>query len=283
VIESLIKCGAFDSTGAKRSQMMEVIDEAIETGQRVQTDRRSGQFSLFEVAADYQDGGVYPPLPQMKEWNESELLHHEKESLGFFISGHPLARHEPVLRKFANTDTVKLQNFSEGTVVRIGGVVRDYKHYNDRKGDLMAFVTLEDLDGFAEVTLFASVYSAVSELIEKDAAVLVEGRVTRDERSVKILGDSVIPIEKAEEIWTTSVHLKLDVTRIDKERLKHLHDILSQHKGSAAGYLHLLMPHRTETIIALPEHIRLKAGQALTEAVNDFLGHGAVETVCHRQ
>jgi DNA polymerase-3 subunit alpha len=282
VIESLIKCGAFDSTGAKRSQMMEVIDEAIEIGQRVQRDRRNGQFSLFQVGADQPDGGVYPPLPEIKEWSESELLSCEKESLGFFISGHPLARHEPILKKFANTDSLELQNLADGSVVRIGGVVRDYKHYNDRKGALMAFVTLEDLSGFVEVTLFASVYSAVSGLIEKDAAVLVEGRVTKDERSVKILGDSVIPIERAEEIWTTSVHLKLDVTRVDKESLKQLHDILCQHKGSATGYLHLLMPQRTETIIALPEQIRLKAGQELTKAVNDFLGYGAVETICQR-
>jgi DNA polymerase-3 subunit alpha len=283
VIESLIKCGAFDFTGAKRSQMMAVMDQAIDIGQEIQRDRRNGQFSLFEVVADHNPGAAYPPLPEVEEWNESQILNYEKEALGFFITGHPLARHEPILKKFANTDTLKLQNLADGAPVRIGGVVRDYKPYKDRKGELMAFVTLEDLSGFAEVTLFASVYSGVSELIEKDVAILVEGRVTKDERSVKILANSVIPIEKAEEIWTTSVHLKLDITGLDKERLQKLHDILQRHKGSCSGYLHLLMPQRTETIIALPEHIKLKAGPALTEAVNNFLGYGAVETVCQKQ
>ncbi len=283
VIESLIKSGAFDVTGAKRSQMMAAVDDAVGIGQRIQQDRKDGQFSLFEVITDNNQGAAYPPLPEVGEWDESQILNYEKESLGFFITGHPLARYEPILNKFANTDTLKLQNLADGAVVRIGGVVRDYKHYNDRKGALMAFVTIEDLNGFAEVTLFASVYSAVSELIEKDAAILIEGRVAKDERSVKILADSVIPIERAEETWTTSVHLKLDITSLDKERLQGLHGILQQHKGSCTGYLHLLMPRMTETIIALPEGIRLKASPALTEAVNGYLGYGAVETVCQRQ
>ncbi|NVM20978.1 MAG: DNA polymerase III subunit alpha [Desulfobacterales bacterium] len=283
VVESLIKCGAFDSTGAKRSQMMAVLEEATEIGHNVQKDRMNGQISLFEVVAEHDRGGVYPPLPEMEEWNESQLLNYEKETLGFFITGHPLARHEPILAKFANTDTLKLQDLSDDAVIRIGGVVRDYKHYNDRKGDLMAFVTLEDLSGFAEVILFSSVYSSVSDVIEKDAAILIEGRVTRDEKSVKILGDTVIPIEKAEETWTTSVHLNLDASGLDKERLQQLCDILQQHKGSCSAYLHLRMPQRTETVIALPEHIRLRAGRRLAEAVDGFLGYGAVETVCRKQ
>jgi len=231
-----------------------------------------------------QDAGVaYPPLPEMKEWDESQLLHCEKEALGLFITSHPLAKYEYVLKKFANTDTMSLRGLSDGAAVRIGGLVRDYKHYNDRKGDRMAFVTLEDLSGFAEVTLFSSLFASVSDLIQKDTAIFVEGRVTKDEKAVKILGDSVIPIEKAEETWTTSVRLNLDMTSLDKEMLEKLYAILRKHKGTSSAYLHLRMPQRTETVIALPDHMRLKAGTALTEAINGFLGYGAVETVCQRQ
>lgn len=283
VIESLIKCGAFDSTGAKRSQMMSVLDQALEIGQKIQKDRMNGQISLFEVMPEHGLGVIYPPLSDMEEWNEGQLLKHEKESLGFFITGHPLARHESILNKFANTDTLELRELSDGAVVRLGGLVRDVKHHNDRKGDLMAFVTLEDLSGFAEVTLFSSVYSSVSDLVVKDAAIFIEGRVTKDEKSVKILGDTVIPIEKAEETWTTSVRLNLDITSLDKEKLQQLYDILEKHKGTSGAYLHLRIPQRTETIVALPDHIRLRAGSALTNAINEFLGYAAVETVCQRQ
>jgi DNA polymerase-3 subunit alpha len=278
VVESLIKAGAFDSTGAKRSQVMSVLDEALEIGQRVQKDRMNGQYTLFEAVAMDSHDTIYPPFPEIAEWNESELLHYEKESLGFFITGHPLARHEEILNKFANANTEKLPDIAEGRVVRIGGIVRDYKLYNDRKGEVMAFVTLEDLSGLAEVTLFASLYSTVAELVEKDATIIVEGRVTRDEQSTKILADTVVSIDKAEETWTASVHLNLDVTSLDKGGLQKLLEILKQHRGSSNTFLHLLMPQRTDTVIALPDSIRVKASQDLTEAINGFLGYAAVET-----
>lgn len=282
VIESLIKCGAFDSTGAKRSQMMSVLDKTIELGQRSQRDYINGQFSLFQRGPQRRTFADIP-LPEIEEWSESRLLKYEKETLGFFITGHPLAKYEQILRKFADTDTVKLKELSDGNVVRMGGVIRECKLHNDRKGDRMAFVTLEDLGGFAEVTLFSSLYQSVDDIIKKDSAVLVEGRVTRDEKSVKILADSVIPITKAEEVWTTTVHLNLDITNLDRETLQQLYDILQHHRGGCKVYLHLRIPRRTETIIALPDRIKLKAGNALTETVNNFLGYSAVETSCQRQ
>ncbi len=282
VVESLIKAGAFDSTGARRSQMMSVLDDAFEVGQRTQKDRMNGQFTLFEAMAMDGHDGIYPPFPEIGEWNESELLNYEKESLGFFITGHPLARYEPVLKKFASANTLKLQDFSDGRVVRIGGIVREYKLHHDRKGEVMAFVTLEDLSGLAEVILFASLYSSVSDLIEKDSAIMVEGRITRDEKSSKILADMIAPIDKAEESWTASVHLRVDITGLNKQSLQKLCEILKQHKGSCSAFLHLLMPQRTDTIIALPDSMRVKAGQDLTEAVNNFLGYSAVESVCQK-
>jgi DNA polymerase-3 subunit alpha len=282
VVESLIKAGAFDSTGARRSQMMSVLDDAFEIGQRTQKDRMNGQFTLFEAMAMDGHDGIYPPFPEIGEWNESELLNYEKESLGFFITGHPLARYEPVLKKFANANTLKLQDFSDGRVVRIGGIVREYKLHHDRKGKVMAFVTLEDLSGLAEVILFASLYSSVSDLIEKDSAIMVEGRITRDEKSSKILADMIAPIDKAEESWTASVHVNVDITGLNKQSLQKLCEILKKHKGSCSAFLHLLMPQRTDTIIALPDSVKVKAGQDLTEAVNNFLGYSAVESVCQK-
>jgi DNA polymerase-3 subunit alpha len=282
VIESLIKSGAFDSTRATRSQMMSVLEETLEVGQKVQRDRTSGQFNLFETMGLDSHRTIYPPFPEMEEWNEGELLNYEKESLGFFITGHPLAKYEPILKKFANADTVKLHDLSEGRVVRIGGIVRDYKLHNDRKGEVMAFVTLEDLSGLAEVILFSSLYSSASDLIKKDSAIMVEGRVTRDEKSSKILADTVVPIDEAEGTWTTSVHLNLHITDLDKQCLQKLCEILKQHKGSCSAYLHLLMPQRTDTIIALPDSIRVKADPDLAEAVNNFLGYSAVESVCQK-
>lgn len=283
VVESLIKCGAFDSTGAKRSQMTAMLEEAADIGQKIQKDRLNGQISLFDIMSEKGGDVIYPPFPDMDEWQDGEKLRCEKETLGFFVTGHPLAGHDAVIRKFANTDTLTLRDQGDGAVVRIGGLIRDLKHYQDRKGERMAFVTLEDLHGFVEVILFSSVYSGVSDFVEKDAAVFVEGRITKDEQSAKILAETIVPVDKVEETWTTSVNLNLDVTTMDKEKLQQLYQILQRHKGTSGAYLHLRIPERTETVIALPDRIRLKAGKPLADAVNQFLGYGAVETVCTRQ
>jgi DNA polymerase-3 subunit alpha len=122
----------------------------------------------------------------------------------------------------------------------------------------------------------------VSDLVEKDATLIIEGRVTRDEQSTKILADSVVPIDKAEETWTASVHLNLDISNLDKGGLQRLLEILKQHRGSSTTFLHLLMPQRTDTVIALPDTIKVKASRDLTEAVNGFLGYPAVETTVQK-
>jgi DNA polymerase-3 subunit alpha len=142
----------------------------------------------------------------------------------------------------------------------------------------MAFLTLEDLKGFVEVTLFSSVYSEVVDLIREDSGIVVEGRMTKDENTVKILGERVVPIDKAEETWTTAVRLNLDLTALDREMLERLCGVLRQHEGKCQTYLHLKVPDRTETIVEL--HLRVKAGKALKEAVKSVVGDGAVETVC---
>ena len=102
----------------------------------------------------------------------------------------------------------------------------------------------------------------------------------KDEKSVKILVDSLIPIDKAEETWTASIHFNLDITNIEREKLIQLYDIAKKHPGLCLAYIHLRDPDKTETIIALPDTMKLKAGSALPREVNRFLGYNAVETVC---
>jgi len=283
VIESLVKCGAFDCTGTRRSQMMTILDDAMDVGQKIQRDRADGQISLFDIFSTQGIDVVHPQLPDMPEWGEDERLGYEKESLGFFVTGHPLARYENLVAKYANTDCLRVRESPDGATVRIAGLVRELKRYNDKKGDVMAFMTLEDLGGFVEITLFSSVYSAARDLVEEGAALFVEGRVTKDERSVKILAESIVPIESVDELWTTSIRLSLDMTRLDKEKLRKLREILQQHQGTCGAYLHLTLPETSETVIELPRDLKLKAGKALSDAVNGFLGYGAVEMVCHKE
>jgi DNA polymerase-3 subunit alpha len=279
VIESLIKCGAFDRTGAKRSQMTAALESALEYGQRVQKERRDPQMGLFDLG-DNQPSINAPSLPEMGEWDGKQFLTFEKESLGFYLTGHPLTRYEEVLDKFTNANAISIKELKDGGVVRIGGLVRSTKNIKTKKGELMAFVTIEDMHGSVEVIVFSRVFSDARDLLEEDRPVIVQGQVQKDEKSVKILADTVIPVDKAEETWAASVHFNLEISRTDREGLENLHVIFKRHPGMCPAFLHLRSIDNTESIIALPDGFKLKAGSALTSEVNGFLGYHAVETRC---
>jgi DNA polymerase III subunit alpha len=279
VIESLIKCGAFDSTGNHRSQMMAALEDCVDYGQRVQKERTDPQMGLFNLTEE-QKAINLPSLPEMDEWDEKELLALEKESLGFYITGHPLSRYEDLLDKFTNTNSATVKERNDGETVTIGGMIRNVKTIKTKKGDLMAFVTLEDLLGTVEITVFSSLYANVYDLLTDDKTILVRGFLQKDENSVKLLADSIIDIDKAEETWTTSVHFKLDVTRTERNLLEDLNDVIKRHPGPCPAFIHLRNPEKTETIIALPVSIRVKAGASLIQEVDRLVGYHAAETEC---
>jgi len=226
VVESLIKCGAFDAAGDFRSRMTAVLEDVLD------------------------------------------------------VSGHPLNRYEKLLEKFADSDAILIKDRKDGKIARIGGIIRHKKIIKTKKNDLMSFVELEDMYGSVEIIIFPSVYAAVSELLVEDKPLFVQGKVQRDETSVKILADQVIPMDKAEEIWTTDIHFNLDINKIEKATLIKLNQILTKHQGSCRAYLHLYDPENTETIIAVSDNLRLKASPLLFSEVNRLVGYDAVETVC---
>ncbi|MFC1887036.1 OB-fold nucleic acid binding domain-containing protein, partial [Thermodesulfobacteriota bacterium] len=279
VVESLIKCGAFDSTGIYRSRLMGCLEDSIEYGQRVQREKADPQMRLFDLGGSKEPTN-HPPIPQINEWDKNELLTLEKEILGFYITDHPLSTYQDLLDKFTNTDTISVREHKDGSIIRIGGIVRNIKTIRTKKGDLMAFVTIEDMDGAVEVTIFSRVYAARSDVLVIDNPVLLQGQVQNDENAVKILADDIIPIEKAEETWIAEVRFKLDISRTTQETLSSLKEIFARHPGSCTGYVHLINPDKTETIIALPNTMRLKAGSELKREVAGLVGYPAMETVC---
>ncbi|MFX1326338.1 MAG: OB-fold nucleic acid binding domain-containing protein, partial [Promethearchaeota archaeon] len=141
-----------------------------------------------------------------------------------------------------------------------------------KKGERMAFVNLEDLQGTVEVTVFPSIYAKAWELLVEDTPILVQGQLQRDENAVKILADTIIPVDKAEETWTAAVHVRLDIHHTERDALTTLHHIFKRYPGSCNAFVHLKDPDRTETVIALPENLKIKAGASLIREINGFLG-----------
>jgi DNA polymerase-3 subunit alpha len=281
VIESLIACGAFETTGANRAQMTAVLEEALEYGQKVHKERCDPQMGLFDDAVDCTLSVTTPAMPVIAEWNEKERLAREKECLGFYISGHPLARFEKIIDKFANMKTSLVEEeATDGQMVRLGGMVASAKTIRTKKEELMAFIRLEDLDGAIEVVVFPSIYNTCVDLLANDTPVLVQGKVQKEENGAKLIAEAVIPMEKAEELWTADIHFMIDTERTDPKILVRLHDMLLRFPGDCRGFLHLKTTGSVETVIAMDERWRMRPGEALSRDVNSLLGYAAVKTHC---
>jgi DNA polymerase-3 subunit alpha len=235
---------------------------------------------LFDDGVECSLSVTAPALPKITEWEEKERLGREKESLGFYISGHPLTRHEKTMSKFSTAHTVGLKEIGDGQIVRIGGMVASAKVIRTKRDELMAFIQLEDLQGSIEVVVFPSVYNTCQELLGDDRPVMIQGKVQQDDKGAKVLAETLIPMEKAEQLWTAKVRFNIDVTRSDKAVLSDLRDILRRYPGDCHGVFCIKMPQRVEAHVAMSDNWRIQPGEALTREVNGLLGYPAVETLC---
>jgi len=279
VLESLIKSGAFDTLGLKRSQLFAGLEDILEYGQRVQREKSDPQMGLFGTCKD-QPAINLPSLPEIGEWDDKQLLVFEKESLGFFITGHPLNRFNDIIEKYATADAVSLMDLPDSSVARLAGIIRNAKVITTKRGDLMAFVTVEDMNGSFEMTVFPNLYATASHLLTADTAILVDGQVQKDEKNINLLCNQIVPIQKAEETWTVSIHLKLDMDNTNREQLESLHHVLINHPGACETFIHMQSPDMTEAVIALPEKLLLQPRASLRKEVNACLGYQAYESVC---
>jgi DNA polymerase-3 subunit alpha len=271
VVEGLIKCGAFDSLGARRSQLMESLDVAIDSAQAIQRDRARGQTNLF-AALDPEEG---PPLPEIEEWPENKLLALEKESLGFYITGHPLAALSKDLERLT-VSSGELSDLADGKEVRVGGLISAIKQHRNKKGEAMAFVTLEDLYGFVEVVVFPKVYQAAFQVLQDDRPVVVRGRADVSETSVKVIADEFLFLEEAKESLVTGMHIRIVVTGITREFLENLRQLLQEYRGNGPITFHVTIPEHSETVLAAGNGYRVKPTKKLLHELEQLLGKDAV-------
>jgi DNA polymerase-3 subunit alpha len=221
VVEALISSGACDSLGGHRAQMLEALDLALRNAQVIQEERGRGQFSLFGGDTANSELERQLTLPDVPEWNEQEMLALEKELLGFYMSSHPLSRYERDLRNFASP-LVEIPEQEDGQPVRVGGLISRISTSSDRKGNPIAFVTLEDLSGKADVVFFSDAYAANKHLLIADEVILVEGRLNERNGVMGILADAVLPMELTREKLTRSVSVTVDHESICEDLLQAL-------------------------------------------------------------
>ena len=238
--ESLIRCGALDSLGANRSQLLAALPEALGDAQSIRNERASGQLNLFG-GEETPETIVYPDLPDM---DPKEKIEWERKLLGFYVSGHPLDSYKEQLKACTPLYHLTAEgNQYDGRMVTIGGTISRIKGTMTKKGQPMGYVTIEDYDGEVETVVFPSVWETVRPILAEDAAVAIRGRVQANERDVRVLAEEIIPLDKLRASAPSPagvLHLYIDAAHDSNEVCQRLAGLFQKHHGKTPVIMHMM-------------------------------------------
>ena len=301
VLEALVQSGACDSLG-ERARLIAALDHAVSRAERARRDRESGQTSLLDMVGspdvEPDDYGLTIDVAPMAG---EEKLRLEKELLGLYLSDHPLRRISTELARLSDTQAVEVTSTLQDTEVRVAGLVREVRRVVTRKGQIMAYATLEDLTGAVDVVLFPRVFEQTRLLFEPDKVVVVQGKVDARAGSTRASGAAASPVEPEieAEVETASVVADMawlwddpDCVPVARRQLVHvripngdaglaeqLEAVLARHPGTDEVVLHVVVGSREVVVNADRYHVL--AGPALTAEIDELVGQAAtrLETV----
>ena len=279
VIESLIKCGAFDSFGKMRRQLMEGFEKIVEATQRRKKNGPSSQSSLFTHDDAKREGGESlrddEHLPDVPEWDAAERLAHEKETLGFYITGHPLLRFADQLQNLTDADSENIIHKRDGETVHVAGTVGNVKTVLTKKKDTMAYVTLEDMKGSIELIVFSDMFKKYSTVLQSGEPVMVTGTVDAGDENSKIISSEILPLKEVIENPHSEVHFDVNAAKATPHTLDSLKRILLKNRGKTDGFIHLHLNGQSETVIYLGKDLRLNPTKSLKKEADSILGDGS--------
>jgi len=277
VLESLIKAGAFDSLGLKRSQLFAILDQALEQGQAAQRDRLSGQISLFAVMGNEEEQlHTKIEIPSIPDWSDQEKLTFEKETVGFYLTGHPLDDYREDILSVTDTNLSEKKQWVEGQSLRVGGLIRDIKNRKTKKNDPMAVIVMEDIAGTVEVVIFPELYAQCAPILHSDTPVVIEGQVKKDERGDSIIANGVDTLEAARDKYTSAARIMLQSDRVNRQNLEALKKVFYRHHGSCPVSLTLHFSGRGEVDLEIPQDITIKPCKEFTAEVNRTMGEPVI-------
>ena len=278
VLESLIKSGAMDSLGARRAQLYAVIDRSIERAQKGQRERTSPQHGLFAA------GGAQPEtllanelLPDLEEWPEHELLAAEHATLGFYISGHPLAKHAGRLKELSVVDLGAIEGRRSGEEMSVAGILVNIRPMRSRRGDRWAIFTLQDMTGMLELLAFPEAFGRLEGILRAGTPLLIKGRVNVEEVGTRVVVMDARPLEDVTETAPSLMRVRVDLGRMDEFTLDRLQELFSRRPGPCPVTFELLSPDGS--VATLEAHQRVRPDCALVEAVREMCGPDAVEVL----
>jgi DNA polymerase-3 subunit alpha len=275
-VESLIKAGAFDSLGWKRSQCYHMLDRMIDFGHEVQKAQAAKQTSLFGP-------GVVepPPIPlevqEMREWDESHVLSYEMDALGLYITGHPLARHKERLRKLVSHMIDELDSERDfDKDVRLAGIIGSLKPLKTKKDERMATFVLEDLTGKLEVVAFPDAFSKCGQYLREGQLVWIKGKYMGDEDNRRISLSAAMPLAEAFEKQAKRIVVRIFLPGLEESTLAELKALLDGYEGRCPVVFELETPHSYRLTAQSAEVQKVTPSEELIQKIRDVLGEDAV-------
>lgn len=275
-VESLIKAGAFDSLGWKRSQCYHMLDRMIDFGHEVQKAQAARQSSLFGP------GAVEPPpipaeVQEMREWDESHVLSYEMDALGLYITGHPLARHTDRLRKLVSHMIEELDSERDfDKDVRLAGIIGSFKPLKTKKDDRMATFVLEDLTGRIEVVAFPDCFSRFGQYLRDGQLVWIKGKYMGEEENRRISLSQAMPLAEAFEKQAKRVVVRIFLPGLEEATLAELKTVLDGYEGKTPVEFELETPHAYRVVAQSAEVQRVTPSDELIQKIESLLGENSI-------
>jgi REP element-mobilizing transposase RayT len=271
-LEAFIKSGACDSFGQTRATLMAQTEQALTRAANIHADRQRGQSSLFGMLGEE---STAPPEANLNlpEWPQHELLAHEKELLGFYVTGHPLTPYAPILEHYALASTGRLPELSNRSLTRIGGLIAAVQQGVSKKSNKPYLIaTLEDLEGSVQVLCLNENYDKYRELLTPNRAVLVIGEVNTGEDKPKIFPQEILPLEDAPRRYTKQVHLRLQTAHLKPEQLETVRDLVAAHRGKCPLFLCFQRPGGEVIFVETHESFSVMPSTAFQQAADAMFG-----------
>jgi DNA polymerase-3 subunit alpha len=276
-VESLIKAGSFDSLGYHRKSLFEFLDRAIESGQNAQRDRLSGQKKLFMAPEMTSAEGPVSDIPDAGEWPDRQKWTYEKETLGYYVTGHPLRNYTRELEKFSKFSTLDITEEISGQEVSVGGMITGLRQLRTRKGDSMAAFELEDLSGTVQVLVWPNAYKRNSQLMEDDVPVLVRGRCELDAKGeIRLLCSQLFHLDT---LWDTVVQkarIRISLPSLNSEKVSQLHALVSHNQGTCPLEFELLQLKEYRIRVIPQEDLLINPIPSFIQEVEKLFGENSV-------
>jgi DNA polymerase III subunit alpha len=274
VLESLIKSGAMDSLGSRRSQMFAVIDRSMEKAQRRQREKTSGQHGLFGGASAAAEPAE-EPLPDLEEWPEHETLAAEFATVGFYISGHPLSKFASKLADLGAIDLATVEGRRNGEEITVAGIVVAMRSMRSRKGERWGILTLQDMTGVLEILAFPESFARLEAVFKSNAPLVLKGRVNVEEAGTRLAVMDARKLEDMGQRPPNVMRVRVNLETVDAGVLDELKELFANKPGSCSVAFDLVSPEGA--VATLRADQRVRADQELVREVCRLCGDDAVQ------